>query len=106
MQTRRRFERQRRLVLSAGMIACHGRVQREGEVVHVVTDRLENLTGLLREVGDRDFAPATGREDEARWGGTPDARQNPKHKPRDIFAPERLSVSKAGEIKVPTRNFR
>ena len=36
-----RFEKQRRLVLSAGMIACHGRVQREGEVIHVVTDHLE-----------------------------------------------------------------
>ena len=37
-----RFEKQRRLVLSAEMIACHGRVQREGEVVHVVTDVLED----------------------------------------------------------------
>ncbi len=46
-----RYARQRRLVLSAGMIACHGRVQREGEVVHVITDRLEDLTDLLRSVG-------------------------------------------------------
>ncbi|MGI4801967.1 MAG: OB-fold nucleic acid binding domain-containing protein, partial [Janthinobacterium lividum] len=49
-----RFEKQRRLVLSAGMIACHGKVQREGEVIHVVTDRLEDLTALLRSVGDQD----------------------------------------------------
>jgi hypothetical protein len=34
------FERHRRTVLSAGMLACHGRVQREGEVTHVVADRL------------------------------------------------------------------
>ena len=34
------FDRQRGLVMTAGMIACHGRVQREGEVIHVVTDRL------------------------------------------------------------------
>ncbi len=46
------FERQRRLVLCAGMIACHGRVQREGEVIHVVTDRLEDLSDLLRGVGE------------------------------------------------------
>ncbi len=96
------FERQRRLVLTASMIACHGRVQKEGGVTHVVTERLEDLTPLLREVGDRDFTPATGRGDEARWGGTPDARQNPKHKPRDIYSPERLSTG----IKVPTRDFR
>ena len=49
-----RFEKQRRLVLSAGMIACHGKVQREGDVIHVVTDRLEDLSDLLRSVGDRD----------------------------------------------------
>ena len=96
------FERQRRLVLSASMIACHGRVQHEGGVSHVITDRLEDLTPLLREVGDRDFAPPTGRGDEARHGGTPDARQNPKHKPRDIYSPERTSTG----IRVATRDFR
>ena len=96
------FDRQRRLVLSASMIACHGRVQKEGGVIHVITERLEDLTPLLRQVGDRDFTPATGRGDEARHGGTPDARQNPKHKPRDIYCPERTSTG----IKVPTRDFR
>ena len=42
------------------MIACHGRIQREGEVVHVVTDRLEDLSDLLRGVGERD-EPAHSR---------------------------------------------
>ena len=41
-----RVVKQRPLVLSAGMIACHGRVQREGEVLHVVPDMLEDLSGL------------------------------------------------------------
>ena len=49
-----RFLAQRRLVLGAGMIACHGRVQREGEVVHVVADRLEDLTPMLRGIGGQD----------------------------------------------------
>src|SRR2546423_546992 len=31
------FEKQRRLILSASMIAIKGRVQREGEVIHFVT---------------------------------------------------------------------
>ena len=103
------FERQRRLVLTTGMVACHGRVQHEGGVTHVITERLEDLTPLLRQVGEQDWTPATGRGDEARHGGTPDARQNPKHKavldlhtPRDIYAPERLSNG----IKVETRDFR
>ena len=45
------FERQRRLVLSASMLACHGRLQREGEVMHVITERLEDLSALMRSVG-------------------------------------------------------
>ncbi len=47
---------QRRLMLLAAMLACHGRVQRKGRVVHVIADRLEDLTGLLRGVGTRDAA--------------------------------------------------
>jgi len=54
------FENQRRLVLNAAMLACTGRVQREGEVVHVIADRLEDLSDLLRSVGERDAAQAGG----------------------------------------------
>jgi len=49
-----RYQAQRRLVLSASMLACHGKVQREGDVLHVIADRLEDLSGLLRSVGDRE----------------------------------------------------
>jgi len=51
-----RYAAQRLLVLSASMLACHGKVQREGDVLHVVADRLEDLSGLLRSVGDRERA--------------------------------------------------
>ncbi|MCE2576698.1 error-prone DNA polymerase [Komagataeibacter sp. FNDCR2] len=46
-----RIERQRRIVLSAGMIACHGTLQKEGEVIHVVVRSLDDLTPLLATVG-------------------------------------------------------
>ena len=84
-----RFERQRRLVLSAGMVACHGRVQREGEVTHVITDRLEDLSALLRSVGERDetFPIRHGRGD----GVTNPGARDPRDKPG---------------IRVPTRDFR
>ena len=49
-------------MLSAGMIACHGKVQREGEVIHVITDQLEDLSDLLRSVGERDAAIPDGHE--------------------------------------------
>jgi error-prone DNA polymerase len=70
------FERQRRLILSAGMVACHGRLQREGSVIHVITDRLEDLSDMLRSVGSREeaFPFRTGRGDEAKHGGAPDTR--------------------------------
>ncbi len=97
------FERQRRLVLSAGMIACHGKVQREGEVVHVVADRLTDLSDMLRSVGRRTFAPRTGRGDEARHGGTPDPRETRFRPPRDIYVPDLRNET---GIKVPTRDFR
>jgi hypothetical protein len=35
------------------MIAAKGRIQREGDVVHLVTLELTDLSGLLRQVGER-----------------------------------------------------
>jgi hypothetical protein len=65
------FERQRRLVFSAGMMGVRGKVQREGEVIHLIVEHLVDLTQLLRTVGERDEAfplaageatrPGTGR---------------------------------------------
>ena len=105
-----RFEAQRRLVLSAGMIACHGRVQREGDVIHVVTDHLEDLSTLLRSVGDRAEAfPIThGRGDGATHPAGRDPRSGPGAGPggtpvRDIFVPD---LRLGSGIKVPTRDFR
>lgn len=81
-----RFERQRPLILSARMILCHGRLQREGHVIHVVSDRLEDGSALLRSVGAHDdLAIRHGRGDGATHPATRD--------PRD-------------SIRVPTRDFR
>ncbi|WP_375458448.1 error-prone DNA polymerase [uncultured Enterovirga sp.] len=104
------FERQRRLILSAGMISCRGRMQRAGEVIHVVADDLVDLSGLLRSVGqsgrgDEDFPLRTGRGDEAKHGGSPDQRDDPPigHRARTISAPD---MRTRPEIKVTTRDFR
>jgi error-prone DNA polymerase len=56
------FERHRRIVLSAGMLACHGRVQREGDVLHVIADRLEDFSGLLRDVERCDGPAGSGQK--------------------------------------------
>ena len=46
------FEKQRRLLLSASMIACRGKIQIEGEVVHVIADEVSDLSDMLRSVGE------------------------------------------------------
>lgn len=72
------FERQRRLLLSATMLACHGKVQREGEVIHVIADRLTDLSEMLRGVGQGASPPRDARD---------------------------IHTQRSG-IKVPTRDFR
>ena len=66
------FEKQRRLILSSGMIGCRGRLQKEGEVIHVIAEHLVDLSHLLRSVGDRDqpFQAEHGRGDEAKARNT------------------------------------
>src|SRR3546814_1291096 len=72
------FEKNRRIILSAGMFAVRGRVQREGEVVHLVAQRLTDLSEDLASVGDRDaaFPLPHGRGDKFHHGPpTPDPRE-------------------------------
>ena len=60
------YERQRREILSAGMMAIHGRIQREGDVVHLVAHRVSDLSNALASIGSRDatFPLPHGRGDE------------------------------------------
>jgi error-prone DNA polymerase len=94
-----RYAAQRPLVLLASMLACHGRVQREGEVVHVVADRLEDLSEMLRSVGERDGAACPAGSDPRRGctirlaAGTGMNASN-------------LPSQSGGGIRVPTRDFR
>jgi error-prone DNA polymerase len=102
------FEAQRRLVLSASMIACRGKLQREGEVIHVIAEHLTDLSDLLRAVGERDDKPFPlpwGRGDEARYGSQPDSREKKITASRDIYVPNLRIVPRKG-IKVATRDFR
>jgi error-prone DNA polymerase len=103
------FEKQRRLVLSAGMIACRGRVQREGEVVHVVVEHLIDLSQELRSVGNRSvpFPIERGRGDGATHPGSADSREQvvaAGWRSRDIYVPDGRFSN--GHIKVTTRDFR
>ncbi|ESQ75010.1 error-prone DNA polymerase [Asticcacaulis sp. AC402] len=64
------YEEQRRLVLTARMVAISGQIQKEGEVVHLVARRLIDLSDKLDSVGDRNdaFPLPYSRGDEFRHG--------------------------------------
>ncbi len=56
------FETFRRVVLSAGMLAVRGRIQREGEVVHLVAQQLTDLSdGSCERRRARCVVPVTAR---------------------------------------------
>ncbi|MDO1583599.1 error-prone DNA polymerase [Rhizobium oryzicola] len=101
------FEKRRRVVLGSSMVAINGRIQREGEVVHLVAQQLFDLSGDLSSLADRDvaFKLPTGRGDEFAHGspGSPDSRDRSRHVPeaRDIFIPD-LHID---TLKVKSRNF-
>jgi len=97
------FEKYRRVVLSAGMVGICGKIQREGEVVHLVAHRLTDLSEALASVGERNhaFPLPHGRGDEFHHGMPPDdhrvIRKRPPPADHDDDAVER--------IKVISRNF-
>jgi error-prone DNA polymerase len=94
------YEQQRRIVLGASLLVVDGKVQREGEVVHIVATRLHDASDLLASLGQRDHFPLPhGRGDEVYRGSAPDARTP---KVRDIYIPD-LSLE---AIRVRTRDFR
>ena len=100
------FEKQRRVILAAAMMAACGRIQRVGDVVHLVAHRLTDLSSELASIGDRDstFPLPHGRGDELRQGSTaPDPRSVPKGlKARNVLDP----YGHIDQIRAKARNFR
>ena len=99
-----RFEAQRRIVLSASMISIRGVVQREGEIIHVITARMEDLTPMLHAVGQMDFPHRTGPADGAKNGG-----YDPRERKAPLPAPPLPLPAPVAEpeerIRVKSRNF-
>ena len=99
------FEKFRRVVMGASMLAVRGRIQREGEVVHLVAYQLADLSADLATVGSREaaFPLPHGRGDQVKAGGGPDPRELPPKglRTRDIYTPD-LHID---TIKVKARNF-
>ena len=101
------FEQHRRIILSTSMMAVQGRIQREGEVVHLVVQRVTDLSAELASVGEREAESPLphGRDDQIRQGGSdPDQRAVPHRafRARDLVDPHRHLSG----LKVKTRDFR
>jgi error-prone DNA polymerase len=81
------YEKQRRLILTGSMFGVSGRVQREGDAVHIVAYKLFDLSEALASIGERDsvFPLPHGRGDElARGPSGPDPRESLKVRSRDF----------------------
>ncbi|WP_245688959.1 OB-fold nucleic acid binding domain-containing protein [Paracoccus chinensis] len=101
------FEAHRRIILAAPMIAVKARVQREGEVVHLVIYRITDLSRELASVGMREgsFPLPHGRGDEFHHGLSgpdPRGRQPAGPRPRDMYVRD-LHLD---TIRVKPRDFR
>jgi error-prone DNA polymerase len=101
------YEKQRRVILSAGMLGVDGRIQREGDVVHLVAQQLTDLSESLASIGNRElaFLPTQWRGDALHHGGlglNPRDRTANGLKTRDIDVPD-LHLD---AIKVKARDFR
>jgi error-prone DNA polymerase len=101
------YEQQRRVILTANTMSVQGRVQREGDVVHIVADTLGDLSDQIASISQREgaFPLPHGRGDEFHHGGPGlDPRGLPPRgaKVRDIYVPD-LHIE---TLKPKTRDFR
>ena len=101
------YEKQRRVILTSSMLGIDGRIQREGDVVHLIAYKLFDLSDLLASVSGRDapFPLPHGHGDEfARGPSALDPRSVSLNGPkaRDIFVPD-LHID---TLKQRSRNFR
>ena len=72
-----RFERFRAVVMTARLLAATGTLQREGRVIHIIAERLTDLTPALRRLRDHAIDPET-------FDGAMSHANELKHAPRDL----------------------
>jgi error-prone DNA polymerase len=83
------LERFRRAALGATLLRCTGKLQREESVIHVVADRLDDLTPRLNTLRDR----------------TGETELRPLRRP-PLALPERVPGYDPRDIVITSRNFR
>jgi error-prone DNA polymerase len=95
------FEAHRRIVLTSRLLKVTGRLQRQGIVIHLMADKLEDMSYLLDELSiGGGFKTEASAADEARRPPRPDPRTKPKHVPRARHPREQAKVL------FPSRDFK
>jgi error-prone DNA polymerase len=98
------YEKYRMIVHTANMLEIEGNVQREGQVVHLVADKLADLSADLAGIGEQNgaFPLPHGRGDEFHHGSPGVDPRDKAPKARDIYVPD-LHID---VLKLKPRHFR
>ena len=91
------YEKQRQVILSSGMMAAYGRIQREGDVVHLVAHRLTDSSSVFASIAERELASSA-----ASGHGTQAAQETFSGKPPDAYVRDQ----NVDRIRGKTRDFR
>ncbi|MEM7654254.1 MAG: OB-fold nucleic acid binding domain-containing protein [Pseudomonadota bacterium] len=116
------FETYRRTLMTATVMVVHGRLQREGLVVHVVAEKLIDRSDLLQTLGECRYDPATPESGQISplmeqtlmaHDGAPDAGGKPARvhnvrgtREKTIRASFTQSQARADEVNRPTPDMR
>ena len=97
------FEQYRREVLGGRLVAIDGVLQKEGDVIHVVAERVHDWNPLLAELSEAGpQLDATAPTDEAKTGDPGGSwRGDPHRHPRNV----RINLSAAANVMPKGRNF-
>ncbi len=77
------FERFRRVLLTARLLLVRGRLQRQGIVVHIVAEHIEDASDRLDTLAsDQPLQPAIARADEVKRPNPGSRRKSPAPRPR------------------------
>lgn len=82
-----KFEIYRRATMSPSMITMRVRLQKEGEVIHIICDRILNQDDMLRLIGRTEFTGTPGPGDGEPHGGGPAPRDSGIPRGRTLASP-------------------
>ena len=97
------FERFRSIVLGARVVAVTGKLQNEAGVIHIVAERMEDLTPLLVRLSD-DALNLHANMSTNETGRLPDGKSHPRSGDALVTALKNRPAS-AGTVMPKGRNF-